>query len=188
MAVAGPERPPKDQLTNVFLAIKPGREEAARVYHSTAPLCSCTRLSRRPPEILHVTLLSLGGWWGGIPASSLDRVIWALEAVRFPKVDLAFDRAISFGSRKATAPFVLIGEDVVGAMALHLAVRDALRVKGLDVGRRSGFTPHMTLAYGEERLPAISVAPIGWRAVGFQLVESWVEKTRHVTLKSWPLL
>jgi 2'-5' RNA ligase len=184
------ETPSPNQEVNLFVALKPNRVEAMELYQATNRLCAHmgVRGTQRPPAILHVTLFSIGSCRGRIPSEFLEPMKAALATVRFPAFDLTFDHAMSFGSSAVNAPFVFLGsDDLIGAVALRLAARCALLVKGFRVPQRSGYTPHLTLLYGRQHSFPISVPPFSWRAHNFQLVESWRGKTKHVELGRWPL-
>jgi RNA 2',3'-cyclic 3'-phosphodiesterase len=181
--------PPSDQLTNVFVAVRPPWPVAEQFYSRATELCSSARIigSRRPFFILHMTLFSIGGARGRIPYAVLKGLDGAISMVQFPAFDIVLDEARSFENRRDSVPFVLEGGELTDVHALRLAVLDALRVRDFRIPVRSAFSPHMTLAYARRRSPRISVEPFSWKAYEFQLIESWVGKTKYVELARWSL-
>ncbi len=188
--VADGDQPGSQQQSHLFIMLKPNGTAAEQIYQRAGRLLAIMQMEGRPrpPELLHVTLLGIGCGRGRAPDNLVSMIRGALEMVRFPAFDVEFDRAMSFRSSSPNAPFVLASSDwPVDIIALHLAVRAALQIKGFHVSTRALITPHMTLSYDPQRRPAMAVSPILWRASHFRLVESWVGRTQHVELGSWPL-
>jgi 2'-5' RNA ligase len=63
-----------------------------------------------------------------------------------------------------------------------------LAAHGLPLLCSKAFQPHTTLGYGIGSKGKYAIDPIGWRACGIVLVESWYGQTRHEILGRWPLL
>jgi len=181
--------PPPDQPTNTFLALRPPWPIAERFHSDATQLCADARVfgSQRPFFILHMTLLPLGGAMGRLPHHLLRSIDRALGMVRFPAFEIVLDEAGSFETRKDSVPFVLEGRELMDVAALRFAAMGALHAQELHVLAPKSFRPHMTLAYARRRCPRMSVPPFRWKASEFQLIESWVGRTRYVELGRWTL-
>lgn len=181
--------PSPDQPTNVFVALRPPWPIAEQFYSRATQLCSSARIvgSQRPFFILHMTMLPIGGYLGRLPRVLLEAIDAAVSMVRFPAIEIVLDEAASFKTRKENAPFVLEGDELTDVCALRLAALAALRVKGLNIPARTTYSPHMTVAYSRRRSPRVSVEPFSWKAREFQLIESWVGRTKYVELARWAL-
>lgn len=182
--------PPPDQATNVFLALKPDRRDAQRISDLGGRLLAegAVRGWRTPAACLHLTLIGIGKARGRIPAQAMEALCAAVADVRFPSFDIVLDRVVQFRSASAQAPVVATGSDGwVETSALRLAIRDALRVKGLRLPVATSFTPHVTLFRGCSAIPEIAVETLSWTATRFVLIESWIGRTKHVELGAWPL-
>jgi 2'-5' RNA ligase len=47
------------------------------------------------------------------------------------------------------------------------------------------FTPHVTLAYGDQQLPEQAIGPVSWRAADFVLIHSELGRTKYNELGRW---
>lgn len=186
----GHDIPSPAQPTNTFVALRPPRHVAEQFYSRATRLCSRAGIAgpQRPSFILHMTLLPIGGCLGRLPHTLLEKIDAAIGMVRFPAIDVMLDGARSFETRKASAPFVLEGAELTGVVALRSVSHAALRVKDLNFPTRAAYSPHMTLAYTNHRSPRMTTDPFGWRAREFQLIESWVGRTKYVELGRWKLI
>jgi 2'-5' RNA ligase len=45
----------------------------------------------------------------------------------------------------------------------------------------------MTIAYSRRRSARVKIQPFSWKAREFQLIESWIGKTKYVELARWTL-
>jgi ribonuclease VapC len=137
---------------------------------------------------MHVTLVHIGDYLGSLPRSVIDEVIRAADGVSETAFDLTFDRAASFAGAPANHPYVLLGGE--GVQALN-AFRDRLFKILLRSGVRTlskeAFTPHVTMTYGDQQLPARGIDPISWRPSEFLLIHSEVGRSTYHTLGRWPL-
>lgn len=184
------EAPSADQATNVFFALKPDPHDAQRISDLGGRLLADGAVWgwRTPPACLHLTLIGVGKARGRIPAGAAKALCEAVADVRFPSFDVVLDRVVKFRSAAAQAPVVAAGSDgCVETSALRLAIRDALRVKGLRWPVPASFTPHVTLFRGGSAAPEIAIEPLQWTATRFVLAESWIGRTKHVELGAWPL-
>lgn len=140
------------------------------------------------PDRLHVTLIHVGDYRGALPGSVVADILTTAGSLSETAFDVAFDRAGSFAGAPGKHPFVLLGGEGVAALS---AFRDrlfkALLRAGIRTLSREAFTPHVTLAYGDRRLPERAIDPIHWRATGFVLIHSEVGRSTYHTLGRWPL-
>ncbi len=65
---------------------------------------------------------------------------------------------------------------------------EVLIAAGVKPFSKKDFNPHVTLAYGDVRLPERVIAPIAWRAEGFALIHSEVGRSVYHSVDQWPLL
>lgn len=181
--------PPPGQPTNTFIALRPPWLVAEQFHARATQLCSNARIagSRRPFSILHITVLPIGGFSGRLPRAFLKHVDAAISMVRFPAFEIVLEEAGSFETKRDHAPFVLQGYEQTDVCALRLITRDSLHVKSLNIPVRAAYSPHMTLAYSRRRAPRMKVDPFSWKAREFQLIESWVGRTKYVELARWSL-
>lgn len=135
---------------------------------------------------LHMTLLWLGGFDGGVPRDVLGCALEAGARVLQPAFAVELDQVLSFAGRREH-PCVLCGagSGVAGPMALHQALWEA-------VHRRSAppapFTPHVTLLRDTARVPPHPVPPVRWQAAVFSLLLNRVGSgLPYVELGRWPL-
>lgn len=140
------------------------------------------------PDRLHITLVHVGDYAGSLPGRVIADVSAVADGLSEAAFDVAFDRVASFAGAPGRHPCVLLGGEGVGALA---AFRDrlfrALLRAGVRTLSREAFNPHVTLAYGDRRLPEYAVDPIGWRPAEFLLIHSEVGRSTYHTLGRWPL-
>jgi RNA 2',3'-cyclic 3'-phosphodiesterase len=93
----------------------------------------------------------------------------------------------SFGGQVGNLPLVLYGGDGVAAL---MAFRKVLAAAVMKVGlgrAQSGFSPHVTLLYGDRKIAEHPVDPVSWTVREFVLVQSLHGESRHILLGRWPL-
>ncbi len=96
--------PKKPLIDQIFFAVRPDEETAARIAEIVRRLCLEHGLRGKPlpPERLHVTLRGLGGYDG----TSQDVVVAAKDAaaaIAMPPFNVAFNSIMSFGAEKESA-------------------------------------------------------------------------------------
>ena len=140
-----------------------------------------------PPERLHVSLLSVGGFSGSCPPAVIDAAMRAAGTVSMAPFKVGFDRVASFSASHGQRALVLTGDGdgVAGFMRLQEALKHALMKAGLRLPRQSSFSPHLTMMYDENRTCDFAIEPIGWTVSRFVLVDSLVGQSRHVHLGQW---
>jgi len=135
----------------------------------------------RPPDLLHVTLVSLFDLHHA-PPEWLPAVVAALDGFTGHAFAIAFDRienrkAVTLRSR---AP-VPEARAFQAALVHHLLAARAPMMLGTTP------EPHVTINYRGDRQGSQKIAPIGWTVEAITLVESIVGKTTHVDHGRWPL-
>ncbi|RKE36279.1 2'-5' RNA ligase [Paraburkholderia sp. BL23I1N1] len=188
----GLEAPPVP-TDGLFFAVFPDTRTAANISKLAQQLCGETRSKSKPlaANRMHVTLIHLGNFAGGLPPARVDAAMNAAASIRMEPFSVEFDSALSFALKPRPGPLVLGGaEGVVGLHALHDALGSALQDAGF--GDRAGssntmYTPHVTLAYGMPWVATRPVEAVSWNVREFALVHSLLGRTRHVVLARWTL-
>jgi 2'-5' RNA ligase len=188
----GLEAPPVP-TDGLFFAVFPDTRTAAGISKLAQQLCAETRSKSKPlaANRLHVTLLHLGNFAGGLPPARVDAAMSAAASISMEPFSVEFDSAVSFALKPRPGPLVLSGgEGVVGLHALHDALGLALQNAGFGdraVSPATPYTPHVTLAYGMPWIATRPVEAVSWNVREFALVHSLLGRTRHVVLARWPL-
>jgi ribonuclease VapC len=140
------------------------------------------------PDRMHVTLIHVGDYLGSLPQGVIADVTKAAGGLSEASFDVVLDRVASFAGAPGRHPYVLLGEEGVEALK---AFRDrlfrALLRAGVRTLSREAFNPHVTLTYGDLRLPERRIAPIRWRPTEFLLIHSEVGRSTYHTLGRWSL-
>jgi 2'-5' RNA ligase len=181
--------PKKPLIDQIFFAIRPDEEPAARIAEIVRRLCREHGLSGKPlpPERLHVTLRGLGGY-DGTSQEVVSAAKDAAAAIAMPPFNVAFNSVMSFGGGLRKRPLVLCGDDgVAGLLELQRALGVAMTKVGLGRFASSQYTPHMTLLYDERSVAKQAIETFVWPVREFVLVHSLVGQARHEVLARWPL-
>jgi len=102
--------------------------------------------------------------------------------------EIVFDRTMSFVGRPGNHPFVLCGSDGVAALtAFHQALGVAMERAGFKL-RKSHYTPHMTLLYGDRCIAEQIVEPVAWTVREVVLVRSLLGQKEYFPLARWTFL
>ncbi|MEZ0602153.1 2'-5' RNA ligase family protein [Paraburkholderia sp. IW21] len=188
----GLEAPPVP-TDGLFFAVFPDTNTASSISKLAQQICGETRSRSKPlgANRLHVTLLHLGNFAGGLPPARVEAAMTAAASIRMEPFSVEFDSAVSFALKPRPGPLVLGGgEGVVGLHALHDALGLALQTAGFGdraVSPNASYTPHVTLAYGMPWVAPRPVEAVSWNVREFVLVHSLLGRTRHVALARWPL-
>jgi 2'-5' RNA ligase len=176
-------RPPGD----VFFAIRPGGEAAARIAGIAGHMHSRMGLRGRIlADRFHITLHCIGHF-PKLPQRVVDAAAAAAATVSAAPFEVAFDRVVSFG-RSGKRPLVLIGPDHVAALVAFRQTLDAAIRRVGGVPRMSPqFTPHLTLLYDDQVVPEQWVEKVGWTVHELVLLHSHFGQGKHVPLARWPL-
>lgn len=191
MSLDGLDAPatPTDRL---FLALFPPPDVAQRIADDWQQRRRELGLKGRIVEAdrLHVTLAHLGDHPGLPPGLELAARQAAATLVGQMAFEVCFDRLDNFRKGRDGHIHVLCTSDGAAALqAFHAALTTALQRAGLArwMDKRAGFTPHVTLQYGDQAVPSQPVEPVRWRVEGFVLVNSKMGRHEHHHLASWPL-
>lgn len=177
------------KIERLFLGIMlpPGAASAASKALERARVEDGLKGSPIRQDRMHITLIHVGDYRGALPRSVIADVKTA-ASLSEAAFEVSFDRVGSFGGAPGKHPFVLLGGEGVEALS---AFRDrlfkALLRSGVRPLSREAFTPHVTLAYGDRRLPERGIDPVRWRATEFVLIHSEVGRSIYHTLGRWPL-
>jgi 2'-5' RNA ligase len=188
----GLEAPPIP-TDGLFFAVFPDTNTAASISKLAQQLCGETRSKSKPlaANRLHVTLLHLGNFAGGLPPARVEAAMNAAASIRMAPFSVEFDRAVSFALKPRPGPLVLAGgEGVVGLQALHDALGLALQTAGFGdraASSNAPYTPHVTLAYGMPWVATRAIEAVSWNVRELVLVHSLLGRTRHVALARWRL-
>ncbi|RDK02371.1 2'-5' RNA ligase family protein [Paraburkholderia lacunae] len=188
----GLEAPPIP-TDGLFFAVVPDTNTAASISKLAQQLCGETRSKSKPlaANRLHVTLLHLGNFAGGLPPARVEAAMNAAASIRMAPFSVEFDRAVSFALKPRPGPLVLAGgEGVAGLQALHDALELALDNVGFGdrtASPNAPYTPHVTLAYGMPWVATRAVEAVSWNVRELVLVHSLLGRTRHVALARWRL-
>jgi 2'-5' RNA ligase len=177
-------------LHNVFFAALPDSAMVARTKHIAGNVRQSLRTTTTPipPERLHVSLLSVGGFSGSYPPAVIDAAMMAAGTVSMAPFRVEFDRVASFSGGRAKRALVLTstGDRVAGLVTLRKALSHAMAKVGLRLRQRSGFSPHLTMMYANQKCDR-PIDSISWTVNRFVLVDSLVGQSRHVNLGQWSL-
>lgn len=185
-----PEPVAEDRL---FFAIFPDADTA----QSIAQLAGCLSKAHEvkgkilPAERFHISLHHLGDY-AGVPRDILAMAAKAAAAVsgKMLPFGIAFDRAMSFRGSPGHHPFVLRGSDgLVPLAAFHQALGIELARAGFKF-RKSHYTPHLTLLYGDRLIAEQAIEAISWTVRELVLVHSLINREHlepYVPLARWTL-
>jgi len=178
-------------LHNVFFAALPDATMSAGAGGIARDVRRRLRLAATPipPERLHVSLLSVGGFSGSCPPAVIEAARRAAGSVSMAPFKVEFDRVASFSGSHGQRALVLTGDgdSVAGVLRLQEGLKHALMKAGLSLPRQSGSSPHLTMMYDENRICDFAIEPIGWTVSRFVLIDSLVGQSRHMHLGQWSL-
>lgn len=175
-------------IHRIFFALRPDNATTTSLQETQNRLKSDGIIRTRPlaASRLHLTLHFLNDF-PYFPGELIARVSHKVERFRHPPFTFALDRLISFRGRRP--PYVLLcSEQTVRSVCdFRQALGEAVYPEP-GTSSEPRFTPHVTLAYGEQLLPGpVPIEPIQWCVDEFVLIDSLVGKSVHRILHSWPL-
>lgn len=175
---------PTDRL--MFL-LYPDPATAQRIAGEARRLKDVLGLRGQPllADRFHVTLHHLGDYVG-LPSDMVRKGEAAGAAVKVPPFQVGFDRAVSFANRPGNNPFTLQGGEGVEVL-VEFQKALGLRMAGAGLRPDRNFTPHVTLLYDGQVVPAQPIDPIRWTVDRFVLVRSKLGQTQHIALAEWRL-
>jgi len=131
------------------------------------------------PDEAHVTLLYLGKLTDTTDLSSYEALLHDLSelASQHPALSAHFGGRGTF--TQPTQDVHYLSVDCPGLSELHTAAMSAATEHGLPVSREHGFTPHVTMGYGQpgSAHPARQVPPDPWP---INALELWIAGTRLI--------
>lgn len=137
--------------------------------------------SRIRHDRLHVSLHHVGDY-KRLRSATVYAARLAGDGVAVPPCEVTFQSIGTFGA--ATRPLVLLGPP--GPLApLYDKLGAALRKNGLQAAAQ--FTPHITLLYGDTRVPMQAIAPIRIAVTDFVLIHSERGLTKYNLLQRWAI-
>jgi 2'-5' RNA ligase len=193
LSLPGLEAPPTP-TDGLFFAVFPDTNTAASIAKLAQQLCAETRSKSKPlaANRLHVTLLHLGNFAGGLPQARVDAAMRAATSISMKPFTVELDNVMSFASKPRPGPLVLGGGEGAGGLhALHDALGLALQDAGFGdraVTPSVPYTPHVTLAYGMPWMATRPIESVCWNVREFALMHSLLGRTRHIALAQWPLV
>lgn len=176
----------------LFLAIFPQPEvvQGVTAIGAALRLQHGLRGTLHRPERLHLTLAAIADFHpGAVNRLPIDASLAAAAGVSCPALPLVFDQAGSFQNRGRpdNNAFVLrcdaASDDAVARM--QQALLQPLR--RLKLHPQPSSTPHMTLLYDSQVVPAHPIEPLRWVADRFALILSHQGLGHHQWLGQWPL-
>lgn len=176
-----PKRPER-----LFFALMPDEEAAGHVSRIRQIFLEENHLRETllAMERLHLSLHHVGDY-----TRLRDKVVYAAEqaakSVVMPAFEVTLHAIQSFPvAAKRRRPLVLLahGEALPD---FHDSMAVAMRRQGFKAG--SGFTPHVTIAYGTKPVLPRKIEPIRFTAKDFVLIHSERGLSRYNTLGRWPL-
>ncbi|MGK9233161.1 2'-5' RNA ligase family protein [Inquilinus limosus] len=187
----GPPQTPSMSPDRIFFAILPSPADAAMIRAQAEALRLDLGLRGRlqPPEVLHISLQSVGEYQS-LPFALVDRAMRAAWTIELPRFEVTFDRVTSFGAGSGARPVVLRCQEGNAALSdLYEAFDPAMEAVGLYRRHtRPRFSPHMTILYDRRIVPQTRLdAPITIPVRDFALVHSLYGESRHLILGRWPL-
>ncbi|CVI56579.1 2'-5' RNA ligase family protein [Agrobacterium leguminum] len=172
--------------SKLLITVKPPAALAERIFaDASRHAAGRTKREACPPELLHITLLCIGGF-ETVPHGLVERLKAALGEIKARPVPITFDGTLLFGNRNSLA--LRSSREMQELKALAKMVQRALRRANLPYVAASSFTPHLTVIYGcgkIELMPADK--PYSWLAGSFELVFSHNGETRHELLGRFAL-
>jgi 2'-5' RNA ligase len=172
---------------NLFYAVRPpwpvclGMEKLARdlgrAYHISRPVTVAQRLhnTMAPIDCRHMSL-----------ESAVARARQAAAEVRFPAFPVRYELTGSFTGRPGNHPLVLRGDEGLASLR---GLREQLVTEMHRAHLRTdhGYTPHITLLWGDRMVDDNPVLPFEWIVEEFILVLSVIGHSHHEELGRWRL-
>jgi 2'-5' RNA ligase len=134
------------------------------------------------PAKLHMTLLFLDALADPLPPEIVDAARDAADTIAQAPFELVLDRADRFGRRVGWLGCSRVPEPL---QALHDALADAARARGVPVRREDRYVPHATALRDPRRPEPHAIEPLRWRVGHFELMAS--AEGAYEVLGIWPL-
>ncbi len=183
---AMPDRSPA-AVETLFFALRPPEAIASEIARLTTRARQLFNLKGAsiPAERLHATMAYIGPY----DRTLIEAANRAMAAFQASRVQVTFDRMLSFKGRAGNAPLVLGGGDALtGLKFVQKVLTSEMRRVGLVTASKASFVPHVTMLYDRNIVPETPIDPITWAVNEIVLVHSLVGQGRHIDLERWPLL
>jgi len=182
--------PPAEPTDRLFFALLPDQAAAERVAGLTQQWRRDHGLAARPipAERLHVTLHHLGDYLG-VPTHIVAEASRVAAGLRISPFTIVLDHLATFSGKPGRLPLILRGRGhgVAEVSGLQAALEMALIRAGMAKGPRAGYTPHLTLLYGDRLVQEQAIDPIVWPVREFVLVRSLMGRANYTVIGRWPL-
>ncbi len=139
---------------------------------------------RVDPERYHITLQHLGDF-ERFPGEVANSALEIGEQLKSQPFQVAFEGLTSFSNHANHIAVLTGGSDHL--VQFHQTLNYALARKQTNWRVQKGFTPHISLLYGNQKIDAQPVERISWTVREFCLVHSLLGKTQHICLGRWAL-
>ncbi|QGZ61374.1 RNA 2',3'-cyclic phosphodiesterase [Paraburkholderia acidisoli] len=183
LALPGFEAPPSDVVHQLFFAVMPDANTAAKIEacarHWQSEMDVKARLLRT--ERFHITLNVLGADLY-LPQQLIDRARAVAASLNAAPFEVTFDRLAHFGRQ-----WVLTSSTGLEALIDFQQKLDSLLKQSHLKTRNAHFTPHLTLLYHKRKFPTREIEPITWTVREFVLIDSLQGETHYEYKGRFPL-
>lgn len=183
LALPGLETPLSDVVHQLFFAVMPDPDTAARIaalanhWQSEAGI----KAKPRPTGHLHITLNVLGAAFY-LPPPVISRACAVAATLSALPFDVTFDRLAHFGRH-----WVLTSSTGIEALIdFRQRLAGLLKQAYLQAGN-ARFTPHLTLLYDNRKFATREIEPIKWSVREFVLIDSLQGETHYDFKARFPL-
>lgn len=187
---ASPPSTTGKRLHNLFLALQPAPEVAARIGTTAAALRAGSGAGGRwlRMDRYHLTLHFLAAFPCAPPTELLARVRRAAAGVEVAAFDLQLDRCRHFGGSTCVL-WLGPAQPAADLLRLHAALGAQLGREGVTVDLERPFVPHVSIAREViEPMAAVAIEPVHWLVSDFVLIDSRLGAApEHRVLGRWPL-
>ena len=174
------DAPPQPLAHRWFFALKPDAITARRTHAFAEQVLGERGLL--PPEHHHVTL-ALTADFEREPPGLVAALLRAGDAVTAAPFDLLLDQLSGRARTVALRP----AHAVPPLRDLQRRIVAAMTAQGITLRPDWSFSPHETLCYRKGAPFQRPVEGFRWAVDTFALVHSFVGRSRHETLRQWPL-
>lgn len=135
---------------------------------------------------MHLSIQSLGRY-DRISDALIERALRMGSRVEVPEFLATFDRLQGFNGTHGRAVVLTSKRPADGFLTLRKAIWAEMQLAGMDVPPSLDFSPHVSLAYQQTRIPTIPVKSVTWMVHELVLIRSLIGRSKHICLGRWPL-
>ena len=187
-----PDRDRKKKFDRLFYALLPDSATAWRIAQAAQQFQRDHHIDNKLLEVTrsHISIQLVGDYKKPMPERFVFAARMAAARIILPTVDVVLDEIGSFEGRPAAhgkpprRPLVMQAQGD-GLYTLFDCLGGAMLQNGLRPNQ--GFTPHLTVSYGPQRVPFQRVSPIRFVGGELVLIHSEVGLTLYHVLGRWPL-